>query len=92
MSGDQFLALRLSNDHVAPNTLVSLDPGTGKETPYFYFDVPIEADTLTTPDVNDVVVQNGRIFFGARAAIGPGADGNKWVYLVLGIGSVAEKP
>ncbi|MFC8104185.1 PQQ-binding-like beta-propeller repeat protein [Streptomyces sp. NPDC057363] len=92
MSGDQLLALRLSNDHVAPNTLVSLDPRTGKETPYFYFDVPIEADTLTTPDVNDVVVQNGRIFFGARAAIGPGADGNKWVYLVLGIGSVAEKP
>ncbi|MET9774870.1 PQQ-binding-like beta-propeller repeat protein [Streptomyces sp. NPDC006367] len=93
MSGDRLLALRSSEDHITPNALVSLDPETGEETPYLYFGLPVEAYTLTTPDVNDILVQNGRIFFGARAANGPSGSEKEWIYLVLGIGSdTAKKP
>lgn len=49
MSGDQLLALRESSDHITPMGLVSLNPRTGKETPYLYFDLPSEAWTLTAP-------------------------------------------
>ncbi|MFG3550116.1 PQQ-binding-like beta-propeller repeat protein [Streptomyces sp. NPDC047725] len=91
MSGDRLLALRLSDDRIAPNALVALDPGTGEETPYFYFGVPLEGETITAPEGNDVVVQDGRIFFGARAANGPGGTEKEWTYLVLGIGSDAAK-
>ncbi|MGZ3101743.1 outer membrane protein assembly factor BamB family protein [Streptomyces sp. H72] len=90
MSGDRLLALRLSNDHISPNALVSLDPGKDKETPYFYFDLPSEGEPLTLTNENDVVVQDGRIFFGAKSANGPSGEQKKqWTYLVLGIGSSA---
>ncbi|MFB6556140.1 PQQ-binding-like beta-propeller repeat protein [Streptomyces sp. NPDC056405] len=95
MSGDRLLALRLSNDHIAPNALVALDPATDKETPFFYFDLPIEGEPLTLSNENDIVVQDGRIFFGVKSANGPSGDKKKqWLYLVLGIGggSAAEKP
>ncbi|WP_308408579.1 PQQ-binding-like beta-propeller repeat protein [Streptomyces sp. AC627_RSS907] len=94
MSGDQLLALRLSNDHISPNALVSLDPGTDEETPYFYFGLPGEAQTMTLTDENDIVVQDGRLFFGVKAANGPAdAKRKQWLYLVLGIGSgTAAKP
>jgi hypothetical protein len=94
MSGDQVLALRLSNDHIAPNALVALDPATDREIPYFYFDLPSEGEPLTLSNENDIVVQDGRIFFGAKSANGPSGDRKKqWLYLVLGIGSgsAAEK-
>ncbi|MFH8978877.1 PQQ-binding-like beta-propeller repeat protein [Streptomyces sp. NPDC017890] len=92
MSGDQLLALRLSDDHIAPNTLVGLDPGTGKETPYFYFDLPSEGEPLTLSNENDIVVEDGRIFFGTKSANGPSGDKQKqWIYLVLGIGSSAAE-
>ncbi|KPC80552.1 hypothetical protein ADL35_19540 [Streptomyces sp. NRRL WC-3753] len=88
MSGDRLLALRLSEDHIAPNALVALDPGTGEEVPHFYFEVPFEARLLTSTKQNDVVVQDGRLFFGAKAADGPAdAKTKQWTYLVLGIGS-----
>ncbi len=85
MSGDRLLALRLSEDGVSPGALVSLDPRTGGRTPYFYFSVPLEGQPLTAPDANDVLVQNGRLFFGARAAVGPGGTDKQWTYLVLGV-------
>ncbi|WP_240980681.1 PQQ-binding-like beta-propeller repeat protein [Streptomyces sp. Z423-1] len=91
MSGDKLLALRESQDNITPTALVSLDPETGKETPFFYFDLPAEAETFTLIDFNDVLVQDGRLFFGAKSAIGPGPDQPEWVYLVLGIESNARK-
>ncbi|WND34768.1 PQQ-binding-like beta-propeller repeat protein [Streptomyces sp. BB1-1-1] len=94
MSGDQLLALRLSDDHIAPNTLVALDPATDEEIPYLYFGLPAEGEPLTLSNENDIVVQDGRIFFGAKSANGPSGDKKKqWTYLVLGIGSsTAGKP
>jgi outer membrane protein assembly factor BamB len=91
MSGDQLLALRESEDHISPTALVSLDPKTGEETPYFYFGLPTEAETLTLIDSNDILVQDGRLFLGAKAADSPAAGQPRWVYLVLGIESSAAK-
>ncbi|MEU5091969.1 PQQ-binding-like beta-propeller repeat protein [Streptomyces sp. NPDC021356] len=92
MSGDQLLALRLSEDHISPSALVSLDPRTGTETPYFYFGVASEAEKFTVLDASDVVVQNGRLFFGSHSANGPsGKQGKEWTWLALGIGGNAAK-
>ncbi|MFD4880060.1 hypothetical protein ACFWOB_42785 [Streptomyces sp. NPDC058420] len=90
VSGSRLLALRMSDDRISPSALVSLDPKTGKETPYLYFGVPQDADTLTTLDENDIVVQDGRLFFAAHAADGP-SGGKAWTWLVLGIGRSATK-
>ncbi|MCX4814297.1 PQQ-like beta-propeller repeat protein [Streptomyces sp. NBC_01239] len=90
VSGSRLLALRMSDDRISPSALVSLDPKTGKETPYLYFGVPQDADTLTTLDENDIVVQDGRLFFAAHAADGP-SSGKAWTWLVLGIGSSATE-
>ncbi|WP_328659574.1 outer membrane protein assembly factor BamB family protein [Streptomyces sp. NBC_00334] len=88
MSGGRLLALRLTSDHIAPNALVALDPVTDEEVPYFYFGLPSEAQLMTTTDENDIVVQNGRVFFGAKTANGPAdAKTKQWTYLVLGVGS-----
>lgn len=94
MSGDRLLALRLSEDHIAPNALVALDPDTDEEIPYLYFGLPAEAQTMTVMNENDILVQDGRIFFGRKSANGPsGGQKKEWLYLVLGIGSgAAEKP
>ena len=92
MSGDRLLALRLSEDHVTPNALVALDPGTDEEVPYFYFEVPFEARLLASAKQNDIVFQDGRLFFGAKAADGPAdAKTKQWIDLVLGIGSSATQ-
>ncbi|MFF3330143.1 PQQ-binding-like beta-propeller repeat protein [Streptomyces sp. NPDC002888] len=91
-SGGQLLALRLSSDRIAPMGLVSLDPETGKETPYFYFGLPLEAENFTIIDSNDVLVQNGRLYFGAKQANGPTEkEGKAWTLMVLGIESAARK-
>ena len=90
MSGDHLLAVRESDDHIAPNALVALDPRTGEETPYFYFELPAEADTMTMTDYNDIVVQDGRLFFGRKKVDGPAKGEPRWVYLVLGIQSAAQ--
>ncbi|MFG2649685.1 PQQ-binding-like beta-propeller repeat protein [Streptomyces sp. NPDC048436] len=86
MSGDQLLAYRESSDHITPMGVVSLNPRTGKETPYFYFDLPVEGWTLADLELSDVVIQDGRIFFGSRHATGPSAEKKKeWSWLVIGI-------
>ncbi|MFE7645095.1 hypothetical protein [Streptomyces phaeoluteigriseus] len=94
-SGGRHLAVRLGDDPVAPNALVALDPETGRETPYFFFDLPAEAELMTMTETmteyNDVVVENGRLFLGARKAEGPAAGQPKWTYLVLGVQSSAAK-
>ncbi|MBC2867694.1 outer membrane protein assembly factor BamB family protein [Streptomyces mexicanus] len=91
MSGDQLLALRLGQDHISPSALVSLDPRTGAETPYLYFSVASEAEALTVLGGSDVVVQNGRLFFGSRSVDGPSGKQKQWTWMVLGIGSLAAK-
>lgn len=91
MSGDRLLAVRVTDQHVMPSGLVSLDPKAGTETPYLYFDLPEEADLMTMTDYNDIVVQDGRIFFGVKKVDGPAKGQPKWVYLVLGIESMAVK-
>ncbi|MFG3657795.1 PQQ-binding-like beta-propeller repeat protein [Streptomyces sp. NPDC047706] len=90
MSGDRLLALRETDDHIAPNALVSLDARTGKETPYFYFELPYEARLMATTEHNHIVVQNGRLFFGVKRVDGP-TTGKAWIYLALGIESNARK-
>ncbi|CAM5453128.1 PQQ-binding-like beta-propeller repeat protein [Streptomyces pharetrae] len=90
MSGDQLLALRESSDHISPTALVSLNPKTGAETPYFYFDLPSEGWNLLSMEYADAVVQNGRLFFGARTAENS-TDGKAWVWLALGVESAEVK-
>ncbi|MCF4140623.1 hypothetical protein L1856_32935 [Streptomyces sp. Tue 6430] len=47
---------------------------------------------MTMTDHNDVVVQNGRLFFGVKKAEGPAAGRPKGTYLVLGLqGAAAGK-
>ncbi|PPS76719.1 hypothetical protein [Streptomyces sp. MH60] len=61
-------------------------PTTAVGMPYLYFGLPSEAQMMTPPDENDIVVQNGRLFFGVKAANGL-AEGKteQWSYVVLGI-------
>ncbi|MET9910764.1 PQQ-binding-like beta-propeller repeat protein [Streptomyces sp. NPDC006476] len=91
MSGDKLLAVRVSDQHIMPSGLVGLDPQTGRETPYLYFDLPEEADLMTMTEYNDIVVQDGRIFFGVKKVDGPAKGRPKWVYLALGIESMAVR-
>ncbi|MFD1660815.1 PQQ-binding-like beta-propeller repeat protein [Streptomyces caeni] len=89
MSGGQLLAFRSSADGIRPYGVVSLDPRSGKETPYFYFGLPSDAQLMTDLNLADVVVQNGRLFFGMKKAEGPGEDEQKrWIWLVLGVEAV----
>ncbi|MEV5340592.1 PQQ-binding-like beta-propeller repeat protein [Streptomyces sp. NPDC052676] len=92
MSGDQLLALRESSDRISPMALVSLNPKTGAETPYFYFDLPPEGQLFPSMTYADAIVQNGRLFFGAKLAQAPpDSDGKAWIWLALGIESAAAK-
>jgi len=91
MSGGGLLAVRVTDQHVMPSGLVSLNSRTGRETPYLYFDLPEEADLMTTTEYNDIVVQDGRIFFGVKKVDGPAKGQPRWVYLVLGIETLAAK-
>ncbi|MEU1118304.1 MULTISPECIES: PQQ-binding-like beta-propeller repeat protein [unclassified Streptomyces] len=86
-SGKHVLAFRDSDDHITPMEVVSLDPRTGKETPYFSFGLPPEAWTLTSQELADIFVQNGRIFFSSARATGPDDKDGRWSWLVLGVGS-----
>ncbi|MFF1689417.1 MULTISPECIES: PQQ-binding-like beta-propeller repeat protein [unclassified Streptomyces] len=88
MSGGQLLAYRDGTDNYAPFSLVSLDPRTGKEKVFFYFTVLNEAMSLTYTKFSDVVVQNGRIFFGSNMVRGEAIKGKpvpEW--LAFGVGS-----
>jgi len=89
MSGDRLLALRESSDHISPMGLMSLDPATGKVTPYLYFGLPSDGWTLTAQTSNDIRVEDGRIFFGARTATGP--KEKTWQWLVVGLESVTRR-
>ncbi|MFI6660319.1 PQQ-binding-like beta-propeller repeat protein [Streptomyces sp. NPDC050523] len=91
MSGGRLLALRQTDDHITPSALVALDPRTGRETPYFYYELPQEAELMTMTEYNDILVEDGRLFFGVKKVDGPAKGRPRWVYLVLGIESNAAK-
>ncbi|WP_372347763.1 hypothetical protein [Streptomyces sp. KL116D] len=77
MSGDRLLAYKTSSDGYAPSSLVSLDPATGKQRTYFYFSVADENAGLTYGgDLSDVLVEDGRLFFGAHGITGVGEKGS----------------
>lgn len=89
MSGDRLLALRESSDHISPMALMSLDPESGKVTPYLYFDLPSEGWTLTSQTLSDIRVEDGRVFFGSKTASGP--EKKTWQWLVVGLESVTRR-
>jgi hypothetical protein len=89
MSGDRLLALRESSDHISPMALMSLDPATGRVTPYLYFDLPSEGWTLTSQTLSDIRVEDGRVFFGSKTATGP--KEKTWQWLVVGLESVDRR-
>ncbi|MFI1711367.1 outer membrane protein assembly factor BamB family protein [Streptomyces griseoruber] len=91
VSGDRLLALRESQDRISPNALVVLDPRTGEEKPFFSFGLPPEAENFTSIDFTDVLVEDGRLYFGAKSVTGPAKGQPRWVYAVLGIGSSTLK-
>ncbi|MBO1336047.1 PQQ-binding-like beta-propeller repeat protein [Streptomyces sp. VRA16 Mangrove soil] len=62
MSGHHVLAIKEGLDGVAPMSLVSLDPATGKERAYFYFNIPSDSGAATRP--GSVVVEDGRLYMG----------------------------
>ncbi|MEV3861154.1 PQQ-binding-like beta-propeller repeat protein [Streptomyces sp. NPDC050095] len=77
MSGDDLLAYKTSTDDYAPRSLVSLDPVSGKQRVYFYFSVASENIGLGYGgDLSDVIVEHGRIFFGALGIKGAGQKGS----------------
>jgi outer membrane protein assembly factor BamB len=71
MSGDRLLAMQSGTDGVAPMSLVSLDPKSGKESTYFYFRFPEEAEQFGYfEDASEVVVEDGRVYFGVSSVTG----------------------
>lgn len=93
MSGDQLLGLRMGEDPISPMALVALNPKTGVETPYFYFSMPVEGDLLTSLAFSDLLVQDGRLFFGTRRVTGTAEDDKQknGDWLVLGLESTARR-
>ncbi|MFJ4696265.1 hypothetical protein [Streptomyces sp. NPDC088766] len=87
----------MSDDRIAPGEPVAPDPETGRETPYFSFGLPAEAEptTMVTPtptptsDHNHVVVRSGRPFSGVKKAESPAAGRPKRTCPVLGRRSAA---
>ncbi|QNS03760.1 outer membrane protein assembly factor BamB family protein [Streptomyces xanthii] len=68
MSGNRLLAMKFGTDTFAPNSLISLDPKTGKQSPYFYFTIPAEVKG----DGAEVAVQDGRLIIGHQEFKGTG--------------------
>ncbi|GGV59780.1 hypothetical protein GCM10010277_63660 [Streptomyces longisporoflavus] len=65
MSGDKLLAFRPSDDGISPAAVVSLDPRTGKETPYLLFGMP-DRGIMEDPQKTELIVEHGRVFFAPR--------------------------
>ncbi|MFD8774609.1 PQQ-binding-like beta-propeller repeat protein [Streptomyces sp. NPDC059916] len=91
MSGDQVLAFKRSTDNFAPSSVVSLDPKTGVITPYYYFNVPAEANFMD-PKLDDIVFEHGRIYFAARELQGVSKGGEAArLWGAVGIESVSVR-
>ncbi|WP_409060017.1 PQQ-binding-like beta-propeller repeat protein [Streptomyces sp. SYP-A7185] len=65
VSGGKLLAFRPSGDGVSPAAVVSLDPRTGKESPYLLFGMP-DRIGMEDPARTEIIVEHGRVFFAPR--------------------------
>ncbi|MGW5739388.1 MULTISPECIES: outer membrane protein assembly factor BamB family protein [Streptomyces] len=65
VSGGKLLAFRPSGDGVSPAAVVSLDPRTGKESPYLLFGMP-DRIGMEDPAKTEIIVEYGRVFFAPR--------------------------
>ncbi|MFF1627202.1 PQQ-binding-like beta-propeller repeat protein [Streptomyces sp. NPDC058272] len=88
MSGDKLLVYRPSADYVGPAAIVSIDPATGKETPFLFFGMPSGADRMETPEWSDILVEHGRAFFSPRQLSAPLSSPHDPVLAAVGIESV----
>jgi outer membrane protein assembly factor BamB len=78
MSGSKLLAVNHGTDTFAPDSLVSLDPETGKKEVYFYFTVPRDVGG----DGLEISVENGNLFYGYQFVEGSGKRSSpdaKWL-------------
>ncbi|QDQ14027.1 PQQ-binding-like beta-propeller repeat protein [Streptomyces spectabilis] len=85
LSGGKLLAFRGSADGVAPDAVVSLDPESGRETPFLLFSVPDGAGPVK-PGETDVLVEGGRVFIAPKELRAePGEDAAGAAYGALGV-------
>lgn len=85
LSGGKLLAFRGSADGVAPDAVVSLDPESGRETPFLLFSVPDAAGPVK-PGETDVLVEGGRVFIAPKELRAErGEDGEGAAYGALGV-------
>lgn len=71
-SGDQLLVYRATRDDIGPSAVISLDPRTGKETPFLLFRLPDDDSSdrqFGDPDKSDVIVEQGRVYFAKRELV-----------------------
>ncbi|WP_406174113.1 PQQ-binding-like beta-propeller repeat protein [Streptomyces sp. NBC_00996] len=88
MSGDKLLVYRPSSDNIGPAAIVSIDPATGKETPFLFFNLPDDASRMETPEWSDILVEHGRAFFSPRQLSAPASAPHDPVTAAVGIGPV----
>ncbi|MFJ8824345.1 hypothetical protein ACIREE_21480 [Streptomyces sp. NPDC102467] len=87
MSGGRILAAKEGTDEVAPNTLVELDPATGRERSYFSFTLPPGVTSGAGGNTTTVTVEDGRIFFGNSVVMGSGKKSlpdAQWIAVGIG--------
>ncbi|MFH9071938.1 PQQ-binding-like beta-propeller repeat protein [Streptomyces alboflavus] len=65
MSGNKLLAFRPGRLWADTAAVVSLDPRTGKETPFLIFSVPA-IPQLKAPERTDIIVESGRVYLAPR--------------------------
>ncbi|PBC60795.1 hypothetical protein BKI49_27265 [Streptomyces sp. Tue6028] len=87
-NGDQLLAYRPSADTVGPAAIVSIDPATGKQTPFLFFNLPEGTTRMETPEWSDILFEHGRAFFSPRQLSASAAHPDDPVAAAVGIGNV----
>lgn len=86
VSGGKLLAYRPSSDDISPAAVLSLDPRTGKETPFLLFGMPDSGTKLEDPEQAEIIIEDGRVFFAPRELTAE--NGGPWegmAYGALGI-------
>ncbi|WP_327432145.1 outer membrane protein assembly factor BamB family protein [Streptomyces sp. NBC_01236] len=87
VSGGKLLAYRPSSDNVGPAAIVSIDPATGKQTPFLFFNLPDDATRMETPEWSDILVEHGTAFFSPRQLSAPSGHPDDPVLAAVAIGS-----
>ncbi|WP_327434298.1 outer membrane protein assembly factor BamB family protein [Streptomyces sp. NBC_01236] len=91
-SGDQLLVYRATRDDIGPSAVISLDPRTGKETPFLLFRLPDDNSSdrqFGDPDKSDIIVEQGRVYFAKRELVADFKYPEDPVRAFLGIASSA---